>query len=88
LHGDLVLKTHLTLAFCRDFASHMALLNRFKSLQGCQVNLSVILLLWNDQVAALEVHVAEETLLDGQYLVVPRPQNEFPHITVWVGTKR
>jgi hypothetical protein len=66
----------------------MALLNRFKSLQGCQVNLSVILLLWNDQVAALEVHVAEETLLDGQYLVVPRPQNEFPHITVWVGTKR
>jgi hypothetical protein len=87
LHGDLVLKTHLTLAFCRDFESHMALLDRFKSLHGCQVKLSVISLLWNDQVAALEVHVAEETLLDGQYLVVPRPENEFPHITVWVGTK-
>lgn len=86
LDGDLVLKTHLTLAFCRDFETQMALLDTFKSLQGCQVKLSVISLLWNDQVAALQVHVAEETLLDGQYLVVPRTENQFPHITVWVGT--
>jgi hypothetical protein len=81
--GEWVSKTHVTVAYCQSSSQQIKAYERFAHLIGSQVNMSVSALLMNDQVAALAVEVASETAGDGSG-VIPRPENAFPHITIWV----
>jgi hypothetical protein len=81
--GELVSKTHVTMAFCQSTSQQIQTFQRFEQLIGSQVDISVSALFWNDQAAALAVEVASETA-DADGSGIPRPENAFPHITVWV----
>ena len=76
-----VIKTHVTLAHCRQM-SQSKLRSNFTPLLGAEVELSATGLLWNESAMALAVTVAEETQ-SGKNL--PPSQNSFVHITVWLG---
>jgi hypothetical protein len=91
-YGEFVEQPHVTMAFCQGNATkQIEIQERFGPLLGCQVDLSVHALLWNEQVAALAVTVSHGTesnmanmaLVDEQYSI-PAPENSFPHVTVWV----
>lgn len=71
--------THVTLAHCRQM-SQSELRSKFTPHLGCEIELLVSGLLWNERVMALAVTVAETTK-NGEAL--PAAQNSFVHITVW-----
>jgi len=71
--------THLTLCHYTQL-SQGEIRETFRRLLGQEVALEVTTLLWNERIAALAVNVAQQSL-DGSE--VPRPQNEFAHITIW-----
>ena len=73
-------RTHVTMQFWKD-ASQESMQELFGPLLGATVDIQATGMLWDDQVAALEVSVSETTL-NGQE--VPPSRNEFVHITVWV----
>jgi hypothetical protein len=81
--GEWVSNTHVTMAYCQSNSQQIKAFERFAHLIGSQVNISVSALLWNDHVAALAVDVASKTA-DADGTNIPRPDNAFPHITVWV----
>jgi hypothetical protein len=85
--GAFVEQTHVTMAFCQGNATkQIEIQERFGPVLGCQVDISVHALLWNEQVAALAVTVVSNRSLvvDGQAYSIPAHENAFPHVTVWV----
>lgn len=76
-----VKKTHVTMEFW-DRSTQEKLRQDYGPLVGSSVQVVAKALYWADNVAALEVDIAE-TSQDGK--VVPRCGNAFPHITIWVG---
>jgi Fungal tRNA ligase phosphodiesterase domain len=79
--GELfVERTHVTMQFWKE-TSQESIQESFGPLLGATVDLQATGLLWDDQVAALEVSVSKTTQ-DGKD--VPPSRNEFVHITIWV----
>jgi Fungal tRNA ligase phosphodiesterase domain len=73
-------KTHVTMLFAKE-ASQAFMKNTFGPLLGATVDLQATALLWDSQVAALEVSLSTTTR-EGKEM--PTSHNEFVHITVWV----
>ena len=79
--GELFVEnTHVTMLFWQS-TTQAAIRQNFLHLLGSTVQLHARALLWDDNVAALEVSVSDVTT-DGKK--VPAPENEFSHMTVWV----
>ena len=56
----------------------------FNHLLGSNVDAKATALLYSDKTAAIEVEISEVTSGSEQHQV-PRPRNEFKHVTVWCG---
>jgi len=56
----------------------------FNHLLGCNVYAKATALLYSDKVAAIEVEIPQVTSGSARH-PVPRPRNEFQHVTVWCG---
>ncbi len=56
----------------------------FNHLLGCNVNAKATALLYSDNIAAIEVEIPQVTSGIVRHSV-PRPRNEFQHVTVWCG---
>jgi len=85
IHQDpnFVESTHVTMAFAGEKNSPEKLISKFSHLQGREVKLSVSGLLWSSTIAALAIKIASSTTCDDSYSV-PKCENAFAHITVWV----
>eukprot|EP00980_Cylindrotheca_fusiformis_P002955 scaffold683_cov124-Cylindrotheca_fusiformis.AAC.24 len=77
---NFIARPHITLAHYND-TSQSEMKDGFSHLQGCTLKTTVTGFLWNESVAAFCVEVDDKTL-DEQPM--PRPRNEFVHITVWI----
>jgi len=77
--SDFVPKTHVTMVHFSEMLQS-SIQHSYNHLVGKGVELKLLGLLWNDQVAALAVDVASETI-DG--IPVPPPSNAFAHISLW-----
>jgi len=56
----------------------------FNHLLGSNVEAKATALLYSDKIAAVEVEIPKLSSNNAQY-PIPRPRNQFPHITVWCG---
>merc|ERR1719498_927793 len=85
IHQDpnFVESTHVTMAFAGEKNSPEKLISKFSHLQGREVKLSVSGLLWSSTIAALAIKISSSTTCDDSYSV-PKCENAFAHITVWV----
>ena len=75
--------THVTMAFAGEKNPPEKLISKFSHLQGREVKLSVTGLLWSSTIAALAIKISSSTTCDDSYSV-PKCENAFAHITVWV----
>ena len=71
--------THVTMVHFSQLPQS-TIQTQFEPLVGCAVGISICGILWNEQVAALQVKVSTETIDDKP---VPVPKNDFVHITFW-----
>ena len=76
---EFVGQTHVTMVHYKQLSQAKMRAN-FESILEKEVFVDVTGLLWNERIAALAVDVAAK-IEDGNE--IPRPQNSFPHITVW-----
>jgi hypothetical protein len=70
---------HLTLAHCHQI-SQKCMRERFGGIEGEIVELDVVGVLWSENVAALDVRVANQSSMG---VVIPPPVNSFVHVTIW-----
>mmetsp|Transcript_17798 Transcript_17798/g.50436 ORF Transcript_17798/g.50436 Transcript_17798/m.50436 type:complete len:291 (-) Transcript_17798:2172-3044(-) len=78
-NSNFVPRTHVTMAHCsRNSAAQMEA--TFSDVIGSEVDVLATALLWNSEVAALEVVIGDTTVCGKS---VPECQNEFAHVTVW-----
>ena len=68
-----ITSTHCTFAHASQ-ASQADMISSFQHLLGTSVEVKATSLLFGDSVAAIELDIPDS---------VPRPQNAFPHITIW-----
>jgi tRNA splicing ligase len=61
--------------------SQNSMRTRFSGLEGMQVHVDAIGVLWSDRIAALHVQVADKSLSN---VHIPHSLNDFVHITIWV----
>lgn len=71
-----ITSTHCTFAHCSK-TSQKKMHKRFSHLIGSEVEISVTALLYSDKIAALQIAVPSTSA------IIPAPQNQFAHITVW-----
>eukprot|EP00986_Skeletonema_menzelii_P016044 scaffold13319_cov142-Skeletonema_menzelii.AAC.2 len=74
---------HCTFAHCSQ-VTQSEMMASFNHLLGCNVDAKATALLYSDKIAAVEVEIPKVTSGSTQHLV-PRPRNEFHHVTVWCG---
>ena len=77
---DFISSTHVSMAFGQR-STQPAIRDSYGALLGSKVEIVANGFFWDDRVAALAVDIAE-TSLDGK--TIPKSDNEFPHVTVWV----
>jgi Fungal tRNA ligase phosphodiesterase domain len=89
---------HVTLLHFKN-AEQSAILSKFGSVLGCRVEVTVTGMLWNEEVAAFVVSVAEKSIVSpergengvqitlgpshSEAALIPASSNEFVHVTVW-----
>lgn len=77
---NFVAKTHVTMMFWTE--STQDLIRRaYGHLVGSEVDLMATALLWDDNVAALQVNVPTTTK---NGVAIPECKNKFSHVTVWI----
>lgn len=70
---------HITMEH-HNFSTEEDMKASFGHLQGCEVEISIMGLLWSESIAALAIDIPGVSI-DGKS--IPRCKNDFAHITVW-----